>query len=132
MEFRVLWTATVVLLRAVGHVLDKVDGQHDAATRAAINGWWDRVKADRVANQIFWEFIDEERNNVLKEYRLGYSEGDVSLAADGERFTLDSAIYKPLFHEKFLAEDARDIASDAVEWWQAQLRAIETEVRASR
>ena len=125
-EFRVLWAATAALLRSVGHVLDKVDGGRSPALRSAVDQWWQGVKRDRAQHAIFWLFIEEERNHVLKEYELGYVEGEVTLAADGETFTLDSPIYKPLSNPDFNFEDARDVASDALAWWEVQLRSVET------
>jgi hypothetical protein len=124
-EFRVLWAATAALLRTVGHVLDKVDGEASPALRTAVDTWWREVKRNRDSNPIFWQFIEQERNNVLKEYRLGYVEGDVTIAADGQTYTLESPIYKPLASPFFNFEDARDIAVDAIEWWDRQLRSIE-------
>jgi hypothetical protein len=60
------WVATVSLLRSVGHVLDKVDGEASPTHRAVIDDLWPQLKR----SDIFAGFIDDERNNVLKQYRF--------------------------------------------------------------
>jgi len=64
-EWRRAWVTAIVLLRGVGHVLDKIDGESDAQLRIAIDRKWDEAKPP-----IFTEFIDRERNNIVKEYRI--------------------------------------------------------------
>jgi len=69
--FRVHWAALVALLRAVGHVLDKVDGRQSASLRRAIDERWRRWNADRAGNRAYWSFIEAERANVVKAYDSG-------------------------------------------------------------
>src|SRR5262245_54359762 len=68
-EWRRAWVATVALLRAVGHVLEKVDGKSSPGMARAVKAEFARLKRERGENKIFWDFIERERNNVLKEYR---------------------------------------------------------------
>ena len=68
-RWRVLWAGAMALVRTVGHVLRNVDGK-DPGIRPAVNSAWDRWNAAKVANAIFWEFIQKERNKILKEYRF--------------------------------------------------------------
>lgn len=139
-RWRVHWAAAVALLRAVGHVLDKVDGE-DADLRrlaaAAFRSW----KGDAPEHEIFREFIEPERNTVLKEYRFRHhpldevslatvldirdpETGDVTRAS--EIFQLGDNLYRP-FQEGWRAgDDARDVLSDAINWWENQLNAIDT------
>jgi len=56
------WINAVVLLRAVGHVLENVDTQRSAAYRTAIERAWKVLQASRPSPAIFWQFIFEERN----------------------------------------------------------------------
>src|SRR2546428_12407497 len=53
-EFRISWFAVVGLLRAVGHVLDKVDSQSSEALGQAIRERWLALQATRPDPQIFW------------------------------------------------------------------------------
>ena len=130
-EFRVRWVAVVALLRAVGHVLDKVDTMSSPHLSAAIKEKWKEWQANREDNQIFWKFIEAERNNILKQYEAGYEAGDITVVVEGagapESFLLGDALYKPLKSDgPYEGEDARDVAQEAISWWERQLSAIES------
>jgi hypothetical protein len=58
----------------VGHVLDKADGETDAKYRSVVKAKWDEWKADKDANAIFWNFVEAERNNLLKQYKFASSQ----------------------------------------------------------
>lgn len=51
--FRVSWFAIVGLLRAVGHVLDKVDAESSPEMRRAIRQKWSELTASRPEPMIF-------------------------------------------------------------------------------
>ena len=125
-EWRVYWVATVTLLRAVGHVLDKVDGKGDVRTRTAISKWWDNINSDRSKHPIFWDFIDNERINIVKEYSFGvdHYEGNLLVGGeavfDGDFLTVQDGI--------FAGEDGRDLAYQALEWWKEQFRLIDAAI----
>lgn len=127
--FRVLWVAGVALARAVGHVLQKVDGEHDEATKQAVASAYSSWKIDKPGNAIFWDFIEEERNQVLKQYELGFFAGPVDIVAGGEIHTLDDHLFCPITDGTFAGEDCRDILEQAIEWWERQLAEIESAVR---
>jgi hypothetical protein len=57
-RLRVAWVSIVTLLRAVGHVLEKVDGRDDPDIGTIVERCWNDWKATKPA--IFWEFIDSE------------------------------------------------------------------------
>lgn len=127
-DFRVHWVALVALLRAVGHVLDKVDAAASPALRRAVDELWDQWRRNRAEHRIFWDFIEAERNSVLKTYELGFQPGDIQVmvqdARRTEAFTLEDCIFKPLLEGPFAGEDGRDIARDAISWWERQLSEI--------
>jgi hypothetical protein len=127
-EFRVHWVALVALLRAVGHVLDKVDAVSSPELRRAVDERWSAWRHNRDEHRIFWEFVEDERNSVLKTYELGVQPGDaqvvVQQARGAEAFTLDECIFKPLLDGPFAGEDGRDVARDAISWWEDQLSEI--------
>ncbi len=70
-EWRLSWVAGLALLRAIGHVLAKVDAKTSLAHGEAITAIWQGFQADRAGSAIFWEFIEKERNNLLKTYSFG-------------------------------------------------------------
>ena len=126
-RWRVLWAGAVALLRTVGHVLDKVDGA-DAVIRPAVDAAWARWNRDRSSNAVFWEFIEAERNNVLKEYRsnvLDSAETSIVVAGQDAQFGLGENLYRPLVDGFKAGEDARDVYCEALRWWDAELSHIE-------
>ncbi len=127
-RFRVLWVSGVALLRSVGHVLQKVDAKQTPKIAEAVNAAWRRWNADKETNAIFWEFIEEERNNILKEYEFGFLSGpiDVLVTPDNELFVLDDYLFCPIAGGRFSGEDCRDILADAIAWWERELSTIDS------
>lgn len=124
-KFRILWVAGIALARAVGHVLDKVDSKQNKKLKYAISNAYDSWKRDRAANRMFWDFIEDERNRVLKEYEIGFLSGPIPVMASGQSFTLDENLFCPISDGEFAGEDCRDILKQAIAWWEEQLREIE-------
>lgn len=65
-RWRVQWAGAIALVRAVGHVLDKVDGK-DFATKRLASEAFQTWKSTAEEHMIFHEFIDKERNSIIKE-----------------------------------------------------------------
>jgi hypothetical protein len=138
-KWRVHWAAAVALTRAVGSVLDKVDGVSDPVIqtiqKAAFKRWIDKAS---VEHHIFRRFIDQERNSVLKEYRSTvYGEAEIPLAVVceagvvqefGAEGVLDENLYRPMEDGPWAGEDARDVLRSALQWWDRELTAIEIAV----
>lgn len=127
--FRVLWVAGVALVRAVGHVLQKVDGEQSPEMKKAVASAYASWKADKPGNAIFWEFIEEERNRILKQYEVGFFAGPVDVLAGGEVHSLDDSLFSPITDGTFAGEDCRDVLELALGWWERQLTTIESEAR---
>lgn len=127
--FRVLWVAGVALARAVGHVLRKVDAAQDERTRAAAASAWASWQADRPGNAIFWEFIEDERNQVLKQYELGFFEGDAYFVTGDEVIPMGYRQFPQITSGVFSGQDCRDVLEQAIDWWEHQLSAIDAVVR---
>lgn len=126
--FRILWVAGIALARAVGHVLQKVDGEQSEAMKLAIASAYSSWKSDRAGNAIFWDFIEQERNQVLKQYEVVFFAGPVNVVASGEIHTLGEHLFCPITDGKFAGEDCRDLLEQAIEWWEWQLNDIESTV----
>ena len=141
-RWSVLWAGAMALLRAVGHVLKKVDGAHSLA-RPLIEAAWTRWKADKAANAVFWNFIEEERNNILKQYRFSVLDsavvglGVVEKDEAGREVVVESPVavnenlFRPIENGFGLGDDARDVYQEALRWWDAELSRIETELGSS-
>ena len=150
--WRVHWVGALALIRAVGHVLHKVDGIDKDVRKAssvAYKGWTGKAPE----HEIFRRFIDDERNNVLKNYSFNLhplDEVDVNVRLTlqhpetGELSYLDQVVpigenmYRPITEGYGEGEDARTIYREAIDWWHNELDAVDralkfsavTEVRA--
>lgn len=135
-RWRVMWVGALALLRAVGHVLRNVDGRTPGA-REAMNAAYDSWKA-KPEHLVFREFIERERNNILKEYRLSVldsaearvavvvGDSDAVYGADETPFVLDENLFRPVTEGFGAGEDARDVYREAIGWWEEELTRLET------
>jgi hypothetical protein len=134
------------LIRAVGHVLDKVDGEDPLITAAAGAAYRQWKSADP-KHEIFREFIERERNNLLKEYRSDvHPLAEVAFAVEftaqpigggdsvkfGQVAEIGENIYRPLLDGPWEGDDARDVLTEAIAWWDEQLTALDQEVARQR
>jgi len=139
--WRIHWVAAVALIRAVGHVLHKVGGS-DMSLKEIINQrhkLWTSTDPEYPEHRIFRQFIELERNNILKEYQsnvyplaeIPLVVGKKSLYGDNnenddilELFELDENLYKPLMDGPWEGEDARDVLREAISWWEKEIDAV--------
>lgn len=133
-EWRLHWILAVVLLRTVGHVLHNVDGQTSPRVKTLAQAMHARWKGEDPADAIFRDFIERERNSILKEYASNMSEGPVPIVAhlqaqDGfdsiRHFLIEENIYRPIEDGPYAGEDGRTVLDDAIEWWHRQLDEID-------
>ncbi|MBL0931145.1 MAG: hypothetical protein IBJ15_13635 [Alphaproteobacteria bacterium] len=115
-EWRIYWVAGLALLRTIGHVLAKVDAKTSPNHSDAINAFWKGLQADRRMAAIFWDFIEKERNNLLKTYSFG------------AKFTSDEDQDAYVEFEDGL--DAFQLFREAVYWWRHHLMELERELSA--
>jgi hypothetical protein len=125
--FRIYWVAAITLCRSVGQVLDKVDCRN----HPEISDHQRRLWTSRKNEAIFSEFIDAERNALLKEYIWNFNNGSIGLVAleQGQEpsfHVLGENLFCPIRDGKYAGEDCRDILHDALKWWDSFLAEIET------
>lgn len=146
-KWRILWAGAVALIRAVGHVLDKVDGSNPVVKQIAKESF-SKWKVDD-EHLIFPEFIERERNILLKEYNSDVhpleevpmalemvlqplSEGNQKAQKTvtlGDIINLGENLYRPMFEGPWQGADSRDIYQKAIEWWEKQLDSIDRQVK---
>ncbi|WP_297325650.1 hypothetical protein [Nitrosomonas sp.] len=124
-EWRRRWILAVVLLRAVGHVLAKVDGARSDEYKNEIKSWWTALKEGKPNPDIFWEFIEEERNTILKEYSTKAGQGvKIYLGNQSSttyHYTINSGPFK--------GQDQRCVLDKAISWWESELDRIDQKVQ---
>jgi len=146
-ELRVSWVAILTLLRAVGHVLDKADSKSSPAMASAIAEWWRDINASKPEPAIFWQFIENSRNRVIKLYEHGISrqlilkgpelEGapttiwiDQANARGGKITSHDGEVISRLADgSTFAGQSERDVAFEACKWWKGVLDGIDARAR---
>ncbi len=102
------------------HVLDKVDAAGDSKVRAAADEMWRELKASKPQPDIFWRFIDEDRNLILKEYQHRAGQSATVFVGVGSTATTYHMNSGP-----FIGEDPRQMAGEALDWLSAVLDDIE-------
>jgi hypothetical protein len=139
--YRSRWVSAIALLRAVGHVLDKRDTEIDKYYRNAIEEAWLGLKKSKPEPRIFWEFIESERNNILKMYQFGAKES-ITVRPGPLIFRLEAEGYKQVkvqpeetTYEHFLSGGPLDgyspdeAVSKAIDWWTGYLDKIDQEAK---
>ncbi len=136
--WRTRWTALVTLLRSVGHVLHKIDAARSAKLKQAVDEAWAELKRTKPEPRIFWEFIEEERNNVLKSYEVGarlnttMRPGTENLSLSGQDQADPSG---PTTYESFMrsgvygGRGALEVCREAIDFWQWFLSNVEAAAR---
>ncbi|HEV8662006.1 MAG TPA: hypothetical protein VGT06_02510 [Candidatus Methylomirabilis sp.] len=138
--WRPRWAGLVALLRAVGHVLKKVDGKTSDAAREVIESAWKDLGQSKPEPTIFWEFIEAERNNVLKAYEIGTG---VNITVRPGTAWLNLATGEtgsgpggPTTFEAFMrsgpfeGRDPLELCREAIAFWQGYLDSIDRQVAA--
>jgi hypothetical protein len=125
-EYRLLWISGLALVRAVGHVLKNVDCTANPELKVALDQNWPVWKEE----PLFSEFIEPERNLILKEYSFGYQEGVVPVRVGISVHDLGADnLFRPLQQGHFAGEDGRDVLAEAIEWWEEKLAVLEQQLR---
>lgn len=112
----------------VGHVLANVDAR-TRLVAAAQQRAFERWNSEPHGHSLYRDFILDERNALLKEYRSCVSESartEIIAGMDvGERFTVDENLYRPIMAGPWAGEDARDVLKEAIMWWAFELDKID-------
>lgn len=116
------WVAAVVLLRTVGHVLKSVDSKTSTRYRKAIDDAWCQLKESKPQPDIFWGFIDAERNNIVHEYEVGAGQGVVVYPGQDK----PADCHYLINGGPFTGQDQRDVLRAAVQWLEVYLDDIDT------
>ncbi len=112
-EWRRNWIAGSALLRCIGHVLAKVDAKISGRHKVVITEKYLSWKSEPDSKEIFFGFIEKERNNILKTYTIG---AGISRDQYGEFLSYGAD------------HNALTLFRTAVYWWRSQLEEIEIKI----
>jgi len=129
------WVALIAMLRAVGHVLEAVDGRAAGPEiKKRLDAAWQRLSAEknrpRAQPHIFHDFIFAERNDTLKEYEIGAavnitikvpSVGWMPVSTDPRGGTTTTTYEWVMRDGPYKGRDPRELARDAIRFWQTYL-----------
>ena len=138
-DFRISWISVITLLRAIGHVLQKVDAQQSPATKKAVDEKWEELQRSKPEPYIFWNFIEGERNRFLKNYEHGVVRNmafdtlmpgvrvsiDFANARGGRFAASNSEIKSYISSGRFEGVNEQKVAWMAYDWWNEYLDEID-------
>jgi hypothetical protein len=113
--------------------MKNVDRANDPDLAAVIDEVWPTMKEV----PIFRDFIEQERNNVVKEYEFGAYQGVRHSGHPPYGVMVGVAnrphpIYPMSPGGPYAGRDQRDLVREAIDWWEKQLDEIETRAGARR
>lgn len=130
-RFRVLWVGAVALTRAIGHILNKVDAQTSPQLARAITTRFREWKADPAQHAYFHEFVELERNMVLKEYGFGFlSDSTIVFQSGGGSDLYTNNLFCPVPDGMFAGHDCRYVLEESIAWWHRELDKIDRDAAA--
>ena len=119
---RLRWITAITILRAVGHALRNMDATRSDALRSAIDAAWSRWKSQPFQYLIFSEFIEKERNTILKEYRSSLFPSPAE-----KQEMLDAPSIYPAILIGDRAYSPLQAIEASIEWWEMELWQIEAQ-----
>lgn len=137
-EWRIRWAAIHGLLMTVNDVLKDHDIELSDAHKIAINKVYQtKVKGKNIP--IYIEFINNGRNALLHEYKFdagqnivvnpGTIHADLSTGKQRSATYPDNVDYTITGEGPYKCRDARELAQEAIDWWEECIKEIEEEYR---
>ncbi len=129
-RWRVIYMANVALLRAVYHVLEARDVPNDARLKREFGVWKTELLRTKPSPEIYWRFIVDERNQLLKEYTATpvtnslVPEIRFNLGSGTENMGLIRQQYL-MAEGHFAGQEQRQLIKRAIEWWEQELDGLE-------
>ena len=119
---RLRWITAITILRAVGHTLLNIDASRSPALRSAIDSAWTRWKTQPFQHLIFHEFIEKERNTILKQYR-----SSLFPSPSQKQESLDVAGFYPAILVGDQSYSPLEALNSSLKWWETELHRIEAQ-----
>src|SRR6185436_12683711 len=73
-HWRIYWVGTLTLLKTIRDVLDRSDQKQSKIHSKAIHDFLKEIATKREFHSIYWDFICDERDNLVHEFSLSAKE----------------------------------------------------------
>lgn len=134
-HWRIYWAGALTLLATTRDVLERVDRKTSKVHSKIISDFIKHIATTRELNTIYWNFICNERNNLVHEFAVGAQEERVT----SRPFLVDidlsfDDLVKKYGERKVIVwgedgEDGLHLLETALQWWERNLRIIEQAIR---
>jgi len=134
-HWRIYWAGALTLLATTRDVLERVDRKKSHKHAKIIHDFIKHIATKKDLNSIYWNFVCNERNNLVHEFALGAQEERVT----SRPFLVDTELsfgdlVKKYGERKVIiwgedGEDGLRLLEVALQWWERNLRIIEQAVR---
>lgn len=120
-DWRFMYIVSVTTLRAVGHVLHKVDCRNFSEISGSVDARSLRWKRGEGDDDLFVHFIEDARNVLLKTYGLT---SDDSIVFDEDELTSNDVDIDRVMHGHFEGQDVIGLLQASHRWWERELTEI--------
>lgn len=130
-RWRIIYMANVALLRAVYHVLESRDVPTNPRLKRAFETWKTELLRTKPSPEIYWQFIVDERNQLLKEYTATPVANTLVSEIVFDLSTGKTEDQGPVRQQYLMAEghfaghEQRYLIKRAIEWWESELQQLE-------
>jgi hypothetical protein len=123
LKWRLECVAAISSLRIIGHVLHKVDAQAFPEIREELRRRFNRWKLGQGDNQLFTDFIEPNRNNLLKLYQ--FPADDITAFAEDDEGMFPSGITPDVLCEgPFAGCNLVSLLRKSHSWWRSELNEL--------
>ncbi len=133
-NWRIYWVGTLTLLKTIRDVLERVDKNQSKSHSKAIHDFLKEIATKKKLHPIYWDFICDERDNLVHEFSLSAKEHPVTSYTMLDRGLTYQQLVSKYGERKMIiwgeeGEDGLRLLEIALNWWEMHLRTVEQAVR---
>jgi hypothetical protein len=131
--WRIYWAGTITLLKTTRDVLDRVDRKSSKSHSKIIHDFLKDIASKKKLHPIYWDFICDERDNLVHEFSMSAKECPVTNYTMADRDKTYQQLVAKYGERKMIvwgddAEDGLQRLETALNWWEMHLRTIEQDI----
>ncbi len=133
-HWRIYWVGSLTLLKTIRDVLDRSDRKQSKHHSRTIHDFLKEINSKKKSYPIYWDFICDERDNLVHEFSLSAKEYPVTNYTMMDRGLSYQELVAKYGERKMIVwgdegEDGLRLLEIALNWWEMKLRAIEQAIR---